>query len=419
MSERDVPGERATGAGAGRDDAAGDPPAPADPVLEGAWNAIDASIHDLRTPLSAMSGWLEVLEARAASGDTMGARAMQGLRRAIDQQTRLLDDYAKVSQVQRQWPSAAGRRPLAGPLDLAMQRLESEVAVRLAPASAVLVDADGQAGPLCLDAGERLVDALATLLGLLAHGLGPRGKLSLSIERDALRFDAASIDGDPTALAAFCARPGKAGARAANVGLAVLWSARTVLDRCGVVPGFDAGDAAHAFSLVLRAADRARPGSVALGRSPHAAIGLEAEAPPSGTGPRQEPSLRTVLIVDDQREMRDMLGLWLRCHHFAVVLADSAREARERLAEIGRVSAALIDVRMPDEDGISLMRSIRATERGLGLPPMPALAITAEPSLATRASAIDAGFARIVAKPLKLRRLLDELRALTATSGGR
>ncbi len=229
-------------------------------AADDAWDAVDASIHDLRTPLSAMSGWLEVLEARAGAQPDMAARAMQGLRRAIDQQARLLDDYARVSHVQRQWPPGNARRALTDAVGAALLRLEPEAAARLAPLSAALAPGPHAASspasrsPQCLDAGERLVDALALLLSLFARGLGAGAQVAVKVEHDRIQLDATGADGDQSALERFCNRPGKAGARAAGVGLAVLWSARTVLARCAVLPQFATGDSAQAFSLRLGAA---------------------------------------------------------------------------------------------------------------------------------------------------------------------
>jgi CheY-like chemotaxis protein len=120
-----------------------------------------------------------------------------------------------------------------------------------------------------------------------------------------------------------------------------------------------------------------------------------------------DPGGRTILVVDDQKEIREMLALWLRCHQFQVVVAGSAREARQRLAESGEIQAALIDIRMPDEDGISLLRSIRDRESERGERRMPALAITALPSSETENSALEAGFSGLLAKPLKLRQLIE------------
>ena len=62
---------------------------------------------------------------------------------------------------------------------------------------------------------------------------------------------------------------------------------------------------------------------------------------------------------------------------------------------------------MPEEDGISLLRSIRDRESERGERRMPALAITAQPSFETQNSALQAGFSGLLSKPLRLRQLIE------------
>jgi CheY-like chemotaxis protein len=159
-------------------------------------------------------------------------------------------------------------------------------------------------------------------------------------------------------------------------------------------------------SAGLSGADLAGAGLAGSGLGAAALIGAAQAATTPDGGEDGDAAGRTILIVDDQKEIREMLALWLRCHQFQVVTAGSAREARQRLAESGEVQAALIDIRMPDEDGISLLRSIRDREAERGERRMPALAITAQPSTETRTLAIEAGFSGMLAKPLKLRQLI-------------
>ena len=221
-----------------------------------AWHVIDASMHDLRTPLAAMSGWLEVLEARlgdAAAQDSMTTRALQGLRRAIEQQTRLLDGYAKVADTHRAWPPAGSPCPLPQALIAAIGQLDSASAGRLAPLIAGPVLDPGQQGLSCLDANGRLVDALAVLLSLLSNALGERGRANVRFESQAIVIDVLHPDAKGSVLAAFCSGPDKVAARASGAGLAQLWSARQVLERCGIEPRFDTDPDGEGFSLSLLA----------------------------------------------------------------------------------------------------------------------------------------------------------------------
>lgn len=66
-----------------------------------------------------------------------------------------------------------------------------------------------------------------------------------------------------------------------------------------------------------------------------------------------------VLVVDDEEDLRVLLDLYLRGRGHTPAVAGSAREARAALAA-GNFDAMLLDVTLPDEDGPSLVRSLRA-----------------------------------------------------------
>ena len=228
--------------------AGGDTAASAEhPGREAALNVIDASIHDLRTPLSAMSGWLEVLEARGAATDPMALRAVQGLRRAIDQQAGLLGGYAKLSHQQRSRPMAGSARPLSEVLVQARSRLDEPLAARLVAKRELA----GLALPACMDSGERLVDALALLLERIAKALGAGDELEVLDEPGEIRLSSDTADGDIAALAAFCGPLDKAGARVAGLDLATFWAARSALADGAIEPRFSPGKGDRGFEVIL------------------------------------------------------------------------------------------------------------------------------------------------------------------------
>lgn len=432
---------------------------------------LDAAVHDLRTPLSAMSGWLDVLETQVVAPGGITAKALEGLRRGIDQQVRAIGQLAEALVVQHDATVAGEMRPLSGPLLAAFARLEAGEASVLRPIDVLY----GSESPPCIDQGGALVDALATFLRTLARACRTDGGLlEVDARADRIAFRFAGDEASAAVLDALCNGLASPRLKVEGFTLAALWAARTVLHRAGLALalttagqgerratlrfapgpadadpdrdgqdrdrtgdgtgggigggiGGGAGDdraATPATGPLGRGEGgspaRFRPGAEAGARSEALGrIGLsEAESDAQSTLAGWTPAPRTVLIVDDQKDIREMIGLWLRCHHYTVVLAESAREARERLHEIGPVNAAVIDIRMPGEDGISLMRSIRDFEQRHGVPPMPALAITAQPSADTRDSAIEAGFSGLVAKPLRLRHLLDILARLPPVPSG-
>jgi len=75
----------------------------------------------------------------------------------------------------------------------------------------------------------------------------------------------------------------------------------------------------------------------------------------------------TVLIVDDDETTRDVLGRLLRLKGFSVKCADGCDAALARL-NAGDVSVVLLDVSMPDVDGIETLRRIRHKPETAGVP---------------------------------------------------
>ena len=66
-----------------------------------------------------------------------------------------------------------------------------------------------------------------------------------------------------------------------------------------------------------------------------------------------------VLVVDDEREIRDLLKEFLTTEAYEVILASNGKEAIE-LAERGHPDVVLLDVRMPEIDGIKVCQRLKA-----------------------------------------------------------
>ena len=66
----------------------------------------------------------------------------------------------------------------------------------------------------------------------------------------------------------------------------------------------------------------------------------------------------TILVVDDEPDVRDVLKDYFVAHGYAVVDAESAAVAKT-LAAQHAIDLALVDIHMPGEDGLSLARHLR------------------------------------------------------------
>ena len=110
------------------------------------------------------------------------------------------------------------------------------------------------------------------------------------------------------------------------------------------------------------------------------------------------------LVVDDEPDIRTLLEITLGRMQVACVSCADLAEARARLAE-GRYDVCLTDMRLPDGDGIDLVRLI-----GERYPDLPVAVITAHGSMESAIAALKAGAFDFVSKPVDLgilRRLID------------
>jgi two-component system phosphate regulon response regulator OmpR len=72
----------------------------------------------------------------------------------------------------------------------------------------------------------------------------------------------------------------------------------------------------------------------------------------------------TILVVDDEPEVREVLEEYFAAHGYAVIGAESASAARAAVAA-HPIDLALVDINMPGEDGLSLARHLRERTQGL------------------------------------------------------
>jgi two-component system phosphate regulon response regulator OmpR len=118
------------------------------------------------------------------------------------------------------------------------------------------------------------------------------------------------------------------------------------------------------------------------------------------------PRLPTLLVVDDEPELRGLLGEYFGRHGFQVRSADNAATARTMLAE-QVPDVAILDVNMPGENGLSLARWLRATQPTMGV-----VMLTTAGESVDRIVGLELGADDYVPKPFDLRELLARVRAV-------
>src|SRR5213082_648791 len=119
----------------------------------------------------------------------------------------------------------------------------------------------------------------------------------------------------------------------------------------------------------------------------------------------------TLLIVEDDAPLREVLVRALRAEGFAASAVASARELLEQ-AVAERPDVVVIDIGLPDADGRDLCQALRA--RGIGAP---VLFLTARDALVDRIAGFDAGGDDYLAKPFAFVELVARLNALLRRGG--
>src|SRR5262245_46099828 len=105
-----------------------------------------------------------------------------------------------------------------------------------------------------------------------------------------------------------------------------------------------------------------------------------------------------LLIVDDDRRIRDLLSRFLASEGYRVTTADNAGEARAKLDGLS-FDLLILDVMMPGETGFDLAKSIRTSSK------VPILMLTARSETDMRIQGLEIGADDYVAKPFEPREL--------------
>ena len=117
---------------------------------------------------------------------------------------------------------------------------------------------------------------------------------------------------------------------------------------------------------------------------------------------------KRVLIVDDDMRNIFALATVLEEHGMDIVWADNGRDAIDRVASVPQIEVVLMDIMMPEMDGMATMKEIRKLPSGKNLP---MIAVTAKAMKGDREKCIEAGAWDYLSKPVNTQDLLAVLRA--------
>jgi len=114
-----------------------------------------------------------------------------------------------------------------------------------------------------------------------------------------------------------------------------------------------------------------------------------------------------ILVVDDDAAVRESLRRALQLESYSVDTAADGAQAIAKVEDEGEPDAIVLDVLMPNVDGLEVARTIRRAGRRV-----PILMLTARDEVSDRVAGLDAGADDYVVKPFALEELLARLRAL-------
>jgi len=367
--------------------------------------------HELRTPLNAVYGWARMLHAGQVSEEAK-SRALDAIIRNADAQVQLIDDLLDLSRI------VSGKMRLdVRPVDLkavveaALDAVQPAANARQIRLESVL---DPRAGPLTGDP-DRLQQVAWNLLTNAVKFTPRGGRVQVHVLRVNSHVEIVVSDtgqGISPEMLPFVfdrfrqADDGPTRTRG-GLGLGLALARHLVEAHGGTVTAHSPGEGKGATFIVKLPLTLAKLDDGGVERvHPTARVAMPTYVGPALEGVR-------ALVVDDEPDALDLATAILTAARAEVRTCASAAEALAVCRE-WRPDVLIADVEMPGEDGLSLIRKVRAMEPVEG-GKVPAIALTAYGRVEDRLRTLSAGFSMHVPKPVDP----AELTTIVATLAGR
>jgi signal transduction histidine kinase/ActR/RegA family two-component response regulator len=347
--------------------------------------------HELRTPLTSLLGWSSVLR-ESRRDEHVLVQGLEAIDRNARVQAQLIDDLLDVSRI------VSGKLNLdVRPLDIcSVTRAAINVVQPAAHAKGIMLDYWAQPGLGAISADSaRLQQIIWNLLSNAVKFTPHGGRISVRVERDGPNAKVTVVDTGQGIEREFLPRVFDRFRQADSsttrsfgglgLGLAIV---RHLVELHGGTVSADSdgvGKGATFSASFPLLSDRAEPITILHSGEIHA------------TEFRSLDGLR-VLLVDDERETREIISTVVQRTGAEVKTCTSAREALTELVQ-WRPDVILSDIAMPDEDGYSFIGRVRALPHSEG-GGTPAAALTAYAREEDRRQALAAGYQMHIAKPI-------------------
>lgn len=363
--------------------------------------------HDLRSPLNAILGWAKALRSRKVSPEIV-AEALATIEQSAEKQKHMIEDLLDVSRI------VTGKlrldvRPvsLGAVINSAMEVMRPACEAKEIDCETELAtDADAITGDPV-----RLEQVIWNVVSNAVKFTPSRGKVKVRLERAdpfvqiTISDTGQGIQPDhlPHIFNRYWQPAGSDRRRAGGLGLGLSLTRHIVELHGGTVRAESDGEGKgtkFVITLPYRAVRLENSGEPADQPSKPLARNLVAN---SQNPHLISPTLQGVLamVVDDEQDARELVAAILRQHGADVILAAGVEDALRIINESERLPDLLVsDISMPEQDGYSLIRKVRALPSNKG-GQIPAIALTAYGRLEDRIQVLSAGFQMHVPKPVE------------------
>jgi len=359
--------------------------------------------HELRSPLNAILGWNRILALKRPD-DSEVASITPRIEHSARAQLKMVNDLLDLARIETGKLRIEARpmqlaKVLAATLDLARPSAATK-------GITLQTDFEPGAGQLRGDP-DRLQQVVTNLLSNALKFTGRGGKISVSL-RNVGGFTQLSVEDTGQGIAAELLphvfdrfRQGDSSITRHTGGLGLgLALVREIVTLHGGTVSANSGGVGRGSRFV----------ATFPARQPWRSA--EAHNPGHPQSPAMQASLGglSILVVDDEPDARTVVAETLKLEGATVTVTDSATSAFAKLQEAGvHFDIIVTDIGMPQEDGYSLVRRLRALQSGRQ---MLAIAVTGYASNSDIEAAMDAGFDLHVPKPLDFNTFVPLVRRL-------
>jgi signal transduction histidine kinase len=357
--------------------------------------------HELRSPLNPILGWSQLLQTHKLS-DTQIQDALRTIERNAKLQTQLIDDLLDIAKILR------GKLHLdnsPADLTLAIEAALETVKTAALAKSIVLNPVLADVGEVYGDGG-RLQQIVWNLLSNAIKFTPTGGLVEVRLERVdhqaqiVVKDTGKGIHPDflPYLFESFRQEDVSITRQHGGLGLGLAIVRHLVEAHGGTIAADSPGEGQGATFTVRLPLAKVTP------KTPPTGVALPSRLDLTGV---------RVLTVDDDPDARELLAVMLTQYGAAVTAAASVAEALAVL-ETYRPDVLISDIGMPDMDGYTFIKQVRALPAEQG-GRVPAIALTAYTRKADQQQALASGFQRHLSKPLEVEPLVKAVLALALT----